>query len=221
MGKINQGILGGFRGKVGNVVGFFWKGKAIMRGLAGSVGNPQTAPQMAVRYAFRSLIKIAAPLAVLLSETFKSVSESKKITGGNAFTSANYGKAVVPNKTDPTTPTEDWTKLIIAPQVGGGVQVSTPGVAQGTGHTLDFTWSDNSGISPSTLSSDKVGVAIVVPSENAAEFDIDSATRGDESLTFGYSPVLSGKQAYIFMFTQSVDGKNQCISSNIGMLTLS
>lgn len=220
MGKINQGILGGFRGKVGNVVGFFWKGKAIMRGLAGSVGNPQTASQMAVRYAFRVLVQIAAPMSGLLAETFKSVSESKKITGGNAFTSANYGKAVIANPTDPTIPTEDWTKLVIAPQVGSGVQVSTPGVAQGTGYTLDFSWSDNSGISPSTLSSDKVGVAIVVPTENAAEFDMESATRGDEALTFGYSPILSGKQAYVYMFTRSVDGSNQCISSNIGVITL-
>lgn len=221
MAKINQGILGGFRGKVGNVVGFFWKGKAIMRGLAGSVGNPQTAPQMAVRYAFKVLIQIAAPLAGLLAETFKSVSESKKITGGNAFTSENYGKAVVANPTSPTIPTEDWTKLIIAPQVGSGVQVGSPAVTQGTGYTLDFSWVDNSGISPSTLSSDKVGVAIVVPSENAAEFDMESATRGDEALSFGYSPILSGKQAYIFMFTRSRDGSNQCVSSNIGMLTLS
>lgn len=221
MGKINQGILGGFRGKVGNVVGFFWKGKAIMRGLAGSVGNPKTASQMAVRYAFRVLVQIAAPLSGLLAETFKSISESKKITGGNAFTSANYGKAVTPNPTDPTIPTEDWTKLIIAPQVGSGVQVGSPAVAQGTGYTLDFSWSDNSGISPSTLSSDKVGVAIVVPSENAAEFDMESATRGDESLTFGYSPILTGKEAYVYMFTRSVDGSNQSISSNIGVITLS
>ena len=33
MGKINQGILGGFSGKVGTVVGGSWKGTAYMRGL--------------------------------------------------------------------------------------------------------------------------------------------------------------------------------------------
>ena len=33
MGRIKQGILGGFSGKVGTVVGASWKGKAYMRGM--------------------------------------------------------------------------------------------------------------------------------------------------------------------------------------------
>ncbi len=31
MGKLQMGILGGFIGKVGTVVGFNWKGKDVMR----------------------------------------------------------------------------------------------------------------------------------------------------------------------------------------------
>lgn len=34
MGKIRQGILGGFNGTVGTVVGGSWKGMAYMRGKA-------------------------------------------------------------------------------------------------------------------------------------------------------------------------------------------
>ena len=34
MGTIKQGILGGFSGKVGTVVGSSWKGISYMRGLA-------------------------------------------------------------------------------------------------------------------------------------------------------------------------------------------
>jgi hypothetical protein len=41
MGKINQGILGGFSGKVGSVVGGSWKGISYMRGKAVSTKNPQ------------------------------------------------------------------------------------------------------------------------------------------------------------------------------------
>ena len=33
MGKIKQGILGGFRGKVGTVVGSYWNGIFYMKGL--------------------------------------------------------------------------------------------------------------------------------------------------------------------------------------------
>ena len=34
MGKIKQGILGGFQGKVGTVIGASWNGIAYMRGIA-------------------------------------------------------------------------------------------------------------------------------------------------------------------------------------------
>ena len=34
MGTIKQGILGGFSGKVGSVIGGIWKGISYMRGLA-------------------------------------------------------------------------------------------------------------------------------------------------------------------------------------------
>ena len=43
MGKIKQGILGGFKGKVGTVIGASWNGISYMRGLAQSHKNPKTA----------------------------------------------------------------------------------------------------------------------------------------------------------------------------------
>lgn len=52
MGKIKQGILGGFNGKTGSVVGASWKGIAYMRGQAQSIKNPRTADQQANRTLF-------------------------------------------------------------------------------------------------------------------------------------------------------------------------
>jgi len=46
MGKISQGILGGFSGKVGSVVGANWKGINYMRAKAVSVANPRTDGQV-------------------------------------------------------------------------------------------------------------------------------------------------------------------------------
>ena len=55
MGKIKQGILGGFKGKVGTVIGASWNGIAYMRGLAQSVKNPKTAAQLQQRAFFKDL----------------------------------------------------------------------------------------------------------------------------------------------------------------------
>ena len=55
MGKIKQGILEGFKGKVGTVIGASWNGIAYMRGLAQSVKNPKTAAQLQQRAYFKDL----------------------------------------------------------------------------------------------------------------------------------------------------------------------
>lgn len=53
MGKFNQGILGGFTGKVGNVVGARSRGEWIYRSYQGVVKNPKTASQVKQREQFR------------------------------------------------------------------------------------------------------------------------------------------------------------------------
>ena len=52
MGIINQGILGGFSGKVGPIVGFHWKSKYYIRARAAKVSNPRTPKQQEQRGKF-------------------------------------------------------------------------------------------------------------------------------------------------------------------------
>ena len=59
MGKIKQGILGGFKGKVGTVIGSSWNGIAYMRGQAQSVRNPKTPAQMIQRDFFKEVQDLA------------------------------------------------------------------------------------------------------------------------------------------------------------------
>ena len=59
MGKIKQGILGGFKGKVGTVIGSSWNGISYMRGQAQSVRNPQTPAQMIQRDFFKEVQELA------------------------------------------------------------------------------------------------------------------------------------------------------------------
>lgn len=53
MGKFNQGILGGFTGKVGNVVGARSRGEWIYRAYQGIVKNPKTIAQTKQREQFK------------------------------------------------------------------------------------------------------------------------------------------------------------------------
>ena len=56
MGTIKQGILGGFSGKVGTVVGSTWKSVHYMRALAVSFSDPRTEKQKNQRSKFTAAV---------------------------------------------------------------------------------------------------------------------------------------------------------------------
>ena len=71
MGKIKQGILGGFKGKVGTVIGSSWNGISYMRGQAQSVRNPKTPAQMIQRDFFKEvrIWQASSPMSSWLSSS--------------------------------------------------------------------------------------------------------------------------------------------------------
>ena len=71
MGKISQGVLGGFSGKVGNVVGGSWKGIDYMRIKPASVTNPRTAAQVDQRSKFSIVLNFLQPMTEFLRVGFK------------------------------------------------------------------------------------------------------------------------------------------------------
>ena len=62
MGKIKQGILGGFKGKVGTVIGASWNGIAYMRGIPQSQKDPKSVAQLKQRDFFREVQNLVGQL---------------------------------------------------------------------------------------------------------------------------------------------------------------
>src|SRR5277367_2800230 len=72
MGTYKKGILGGFSGKVGTVVGSTWKGITVMKSLPGPrKGNP-TLLQLEQQARFSLMIKFLQPLTSLFNQTFSN-----------------------------------------------------------------------------------------------------------------------------------------------------
>jgi hypothetical protein len=88
MAVIKQGILGGFSGKVGSVIGSSWKGRAVMKSQPLSVSNPNTAGQQSQRTKFKSITQLGS---TLLSGYVQKVCNviSGSITGYNLFVQTN------------------------------------------------------------------------------------------------------------------------------------
>lgn len=88
MGVIKRGILGGFSGRIGNVVGSSWKGIAVVKSLPLSVANPQTTGQTTQRNKFGYLVATASALLSYLVKPFWDRWASQ-MSGYNAFIQAN------------------------------------------------------------------------------------------------------------------------------------
>lgn len=89
MGTIKRGILGGFKNKVGSVIGSSWKGIDTMRSMPLSVSNPKTAKQILVRSNFKTLVAAASSVNSTLIRPYWS-RFAKQMTGANAFVRENY-----------------------------------------------------------------------------------------------------------------------------------
>lgn len=88
MGIIRRGILGGFSGKVANVVGSSWKGIAVMRALPLSVTNPKTVGQVEQRSAFSIISKFASLILTVWIKPLWDRS-AQSMSGYNAFIQQN------------------------------------------------------------------------------------------------------------------------------------
>ena len=89
MAKIEQGILGPFRGKVGTVVGYLWRGKHVVRAYRREINYPNTERQQAERDWFVSMVRFAATARQALLLGLRERAAREQMTEGNAFVKMN------------------------------------------------------------------------------------------------------------------------------------
>ena len=90
MAKLRMGILDGFQGRVGAVVGYRLGSKWIMRRLPQQVCNPRTERQVAHRMMFRDIVRLASALLPALKVGYRAQAGLWEMTEGNAFVKMNW-----------------------------------------------------------------------------------------------------------------------------------
>lgn len=121
MGKVQQGILDGFVGKVGTVVGSFWKGKPTMRAYRRTVRNANTDEQAPVRLHFETLVHTASGFQHAFNIGLANAARAHRMTTGNYFVQRNWDVfTLVHGIFEP-----DWSKLVISQ---GNLFPENPGV---------------------------------------------------------------------------------------------
>lgn len=139
MGTINKGILGGFSGTVGSVVGGSWKGIEYMRSKTNRRNFDPTEKQLAQQLKFALIMRFLQPMAGLLNISFRDF--AIQMTGINNAFGYNIRNAIT--GAYPTFAIDYSLALVSRGDLPNALG---PAVTSGAGSILTYSWTDNSGV---------------------------------------------------------------------------
>lgn len=90
MALVEQGILGGYRGKVGGVVGYWRMGQWCVRAYRAHINDARSALQLVQRSQFKAMILFAAAAKGALRQGLRQGAQDCGLTEGNLFLRLNH-----------------------------------------------------------------------------------------------------------------------------------
>lgn len=214
MGKLNQGILGGFSGTVGTVIGSCnRKGDDIIRAKSKNRRTSNTEGQVNQRTKFGFVTGFMQPLNPVIRI-------GCKIAAGNVMTPYNFAcknaldKAITGVAPDVEL---DYSKVLIS---DGQLSQPTGTTAQLEGNVVNFQWNDNSD-SSSGIGTDKAVLVAYNVNNYEVSYSIGKVTRssGSGSLPIPNSAIDDKLLFYIF-FQSTSDSFNVSTSQYLGTATV-
>jgi len=210
MGIINQGILGGVSGTVGNVVGGTWKGINYLRIKAASYSDAQTEGQVNQRNRFGGCIALAKSVMDTIIRPIWN-KKAVKMSGFNLFTKTNIS---VFDELGEISDFENLkfsvgdlplpTNLIIENNLAGNGEIHT-------------AWTDNSGIGIAAPT-DRIRVLVMCEGEMVILQGL-SFPRFGEFANF-HIPFVTGQTVHIFVFFEN-EVKTKYSNSQHAMVVIS
>jgi hypothetical protein len=211
MGKIKKGILGGFSGKVGTVVGASWKGIAYMRSLPQKVKNPRTTGQRSQRSKFSLALKLLQPLTAFLRTGWKLYAHKQSpFNAAMSYTLANAVTGTYPNYAI------DNSKVLVS---RGALTPAANGAAATAGGNIVITWDNNSGTG-SAKATDKSLVAVLNPTKSEAITNDGGVARTAGTQTVVLPADWSGDSVVVYLGFVSDDSKEVANSVYLGSITI-
>ena len=212
MGTITKGILGGFSGKVGNVVGGTWKGIDYMRSKANRTNFNPSQAQLEQQLKFGLSIRFVQSMSGLVEMSFRNY--AIKMTGINSALSYTLKNAVAG-----VYPIYNIVYSDVLVSRGDLPNVLGPAVVSGVGSLVSFSWTDNSGVGIAKPT-DKAILAGYCPAFNQCIYTTGSASRSALTDELNLS-TFSGQLVETYIGFVSQDGRNIASSLYTGQVTVS
>lgn len=211
MATHKQGVLGGFSGKVGPVIGSSWKGKAVIKARALSYNDANTETQQQIRTKFKMLIQFASANYGFIDIGFKK--QATDITQANAFIRQNFDDGITG-----TWPSFElnYPKIVLSK---GNVDNPYNPAAQVQGSDINITWTDNSGIG-NARDSDKVMFLVYNTAKKQTIVDSEAADRSTRQASYSLPSSWTGDTIEVYFAMQRVASGETSNSIFLGTFTL-
>lgn len=211
MATIQKGILGGFSGTVGTVVGANWRGQDVIRSRPKKGQRTPTEQQLMQRIKFGLVTQFLAPLGPLTRAWYGNPAGVK--SRRNLAVSYHIKDAVIGVYPDYTM---DYTKVIVTK--GELPSVQEPAVTPATGAVLDFAWADNS--DQGLAKPDDLFLAVIYnEARNLFEYR-HTAARNAAAFEFSLPASWTGDSVQCWISFISADLKKQANSTFMGAQVL-
>lgn len=171
MGRIKKGILGGFSGKVGAVVGASWRGIDYMRGLPKKSTKPATASQLAQQNKMALFRGFLLGLDDIIEKCFQNI---KKYTPMNDALSYN-----MLNSVEGEYPEQNINFMNLLFSKGELRGAWSPKAKSTKSNTIDFSW-ENGNLMPLCAADDQITLVVYSPENQQFCILENAALRGEK-----------------------------------------
>lgn len=206
MAILSNGILGGFSGKVGNVVGGNWKGIDYIR-VKTTPTNPKSDKQVAQRTKFTTALSFLQPITAFLRTGYKLF--TAKQTAFNAAMSQVLTNAIVVENDEISL---DYSKIQVS---AGTLTAALNGTFAYDNGEISISWDDNSGTG-SASASDISMYVIYNPTKTEAVYSTEGVIRSVKTEAITLPSEWAGDTVYVYLTFITADGKDVANSAYLG-----
>lgn len=210
MARMNQGILGGLSGKVGNVVGGTWKGISYLRSLPASVNDAKSIKQRISRLKMYLVVQFLQTCTDYIRIGFKGY--AVKMSAFNAATSYNYHNGITGEYPELW---YDYAGILVSR--GKLTAVNDATCSAPAAKRVGVTWIDNTG-DGNASSADTAMLLVFNPAKMRSVYLFQGANRSAGSVEMDVPRDFSGDEVHCYLsfadFGNLVSGQAKDYVSN-------
>ena len=207
MGKIRKGVLGGFSGKVGTVIGSSWNGISYMRGLPQHFNDAKTPKQLQQRAKFNKAMEFLKPIKEFIRVGYKTYAVKK--SAFNAAVSYMVKNAVGGSYPDIEI---NYSRVFVS---RGDLTPPKDVAATISERCVTITWSDNSAEGSADATDLSMPLSYNV-SKGQTVFEITASTRSSQSVALPLPSDWIGDTIHLYLGFISEDGMEVANSVYLG-----